>query len=205
MDGLSWESAALLIGAMGTWKLGAFLLALYKLRKEKEHDKKLKSNNWHDYYKQMDQLYGGLRRIMHKTKASRVLIVQNQNGGGKPHLDSTIYSTVIHEEFGTDVLRSMKDNWHMQVLDRHYLSMLSEMDKTGEGVVLTKDLDKDSILFKLYFGKGIVGSRIFRLSDKHDKYTYLVANYLEPIDLGGPSDDVYRSVVNELRLLFNGE
>lgn len=201
---VDWQGIAALVGAIaGGLGLKQVVAELIKYVKEKRDRDRKNQGVWSDYHTNYSMVYGCLTDILKHTAADRVLIIENKNGGGKPHLNSTIYSTVKHEVFeGT--LGSMEDDWKDQVLDREYLEMLREMDKEGVLNLTMNDLG-DGILKGLYFSQGIVGSRIYRLSDKFDRYVYLVANYCTALDVDSKADDVFRRNVNTLQRLYDSE
>lgn len=197
---IDWVGFGSVLAALG---VGKILWDVYdRWQKRRDEDRKSRGS-WSDYHKNYSMVYGCLTDILKHTDADRVLIIENKNGGGKPHLNSTIYGTVKHEVFqGT--LGSMSEDWKDQVLDREYLEMLREMDKEGFLYITLNDLD-DGILKALYFNQSILGSRIYRLSDKFDRYIYMVANYCTALDVGGKADDVFRRNVNTLQRLYDSE
>ncbi len=170
---------------------------------EKRKAKEVENNSWHYKFSSYHDISLMLKKALRDTESSRVLLLKCTNGGEVPRIDSTLYSSIIMEEFDDEKTSSIYDEWQDRKLDKHYTEVLIDLDTKKSSVLKVSDCPEGSLLANLYMSKGIVGSRLFRIASTPEKYFYLVANYVTKIDDDDPSSNhVFSLVVDSLQKIF---
>lgn len=150
------------------------------------------------------EVYAILNKLKRGTKASRILILKTENGGGRPKIGSHLKSSVVYETYDKP-LKDVKKNWQDQPLDEDYITLLIDLiQSTDQHITIhTKSLKEDSILRVNYDASGIKKSHIFEIIEKEKQYLYLSVNYINNEPDTQEEKEVLRSCVNQLRNIFS--
>lgn len=122
--------------------------------------KKDKGQLFHLVFEGLTTIYENMSKVLAITPAERFLILKTENGGGRPHPGSHLYASVIHEDY-IDPMRSVKADYQRLHVDKDYLEMLAEAERTGYVKMSVESMPKESLLKRIYQSEGIVYSEIY--------------------------------------------
>ena len=204
MEELSiWGQVTIIVVTAATGALGWVGRRLWDRYDEKRKTKEIEKNSWNYKLSSYRDISLLLKRILQDTGAVRVLLLKCTNGGDIPKIDSTLYSSIVLEEFDDSFGVSIYDEWQQRRIDKHYTEMLVELNSKGSVVLSVTDCPPETILGSLYLKSGITGSRIYKIASTPSKYFYLVANYTGKVDSGDPNSDyTYGLVIDSLQQIF---
>ena len=173
------KDLAAILTALG---VGAALKQLVEAWIKRRQQKQEQRNTWTRMFSDIHEVYATLNVIVNETNAHRALILRTNNGGGKPKLTGKLYSSVIYESYEAP-LKSIRNDWQDQLLDKAYMQLLYEMDKIGYIEVHVDKLEEGT-LRDLYTSQSIQYSQIYRMCQRENVYIYLSINFTEK-----PEDD----------------
>ena len=188
---------AALLTALG---LGPVLMKMVEYWISKRNNSKSKESGFSDVFEAIHKTYYVLMNLLKKSNAKRILLLKTTNGGGRPQLSRKLYVSVMYEVYD-DPLGSVKSDWQEQELDPQYLDLLFQMNKEGKLVVETEDLPA-GMLRNVYESQGIKQSYIYKIVEREKEYIYISFNFIDRYEADAKMNELFRSGVTKLRLLF---
>jgi hypothetical protein len=187
---------AALVSALG---IGALLLELLRWG-IKRNDMK-SSNSFSNMFKDISLIHDILNSLSSTTPAHRIMILKTTNGGGKPTLTGTLYSSIIYESYDRP-LKSIKGRWQRQMLDQSYLSILFKMEGNDGRLIIKTTALKPGILKDLYNTHGVEESHIYRIVAREKEYIYLSANFIDAGQDTAEVNEAFRGALALLKPIF---
>lgn len=128
-------------------------------------------------YERREQVMAEVRSLVRDTRASRVLILRSENGGGIPQAGTPIHVSVVFEDRDGH-LPSVRSDYQSRDVDGWYESLLAKVVGQGHVSLLTTDIDPSAELRDLYESDGITRSEIFRIGVSSGKAVlYMSMNF----------------------------
>lgn len=146
--------------AVGGWLLRDIIRAWEKRQRPFSHQLDLRGD-----------VYEALNTILQRTEFRRVLVLKTENGGGRPHIGSPIFASVIYEDFD-EPFRSVKYDYQRLQVDGWYQAMLNDVAEKKEVGYIVDEMPK-GLLREIYEAENVAVSYVFYLHETTTAFYYM--------------------------------
>lgn len=160
-------------------------------------------NKAYDFQKVMENfntIHNSLECIVDKTSAFRAVLLRIENGGSRPAVGKTLYSSAIQESV-KEGIEKLSSNWQRQLVDDEYIRKITEVFDKKQARFSVSTM-QPGILRDTYIARGITESLVFSIYATKTQFFYLSIN-LGSNEVRITDADVIRSEVNRIRNIFH--